>query len=93
MNEEDKQLKVTRTTRGLRDALFDEIDALTFGKSNAQVAGAKSKLATQIISATRLDLEYHRFVTEMKGAATKSVDLTPIALGTTEEKQDAAPRA
>lgn len=76
------EVRVTRTTKGLRDALFDEIDRLTIGKSNPQVACAKSKLATQIIAATKLDLDYHRFITEMRGIQAPSVKLTPIELGT-----------
>lgn len=79
------EIRVTRTTKGLRDALFDEIDRLTVGRSNPQVACAKSKLATQIIAATKLDLDYHRFVSEMRGVQAPSVKLTPIELGTESE--------
>ncbi len=60
-------VKIERNTNGLRQALFDEIDALVAGTSNAQIAVAKSKLAAQIVAAVRLDLEYSRFVKTTKG--------------------------
>lgn len=75
-------VKIARTTRGLRDALFDEMDALSSGKSNPHVASAKAKLAVQIINTTRLEIEYHKFITEQPPANKMvAVDLKPIALG------------
>jgi hypothetical protein len=52
---------VTRTSEGLRDALFEELDMLRKGDSTPQRAGAVSKLATTVIDAARLDIEFVRF--------------------------------
>lgn len=73
--------KIKRTTGGLRDALFDEMDALTAGKSNAQKASAKAKLAVQIINTTKLEMEYQKYVNEIPKDRLEKVDLAPIALG------------
>lgn len=52
-NEAPVLLPVIRSSLGLRNALFDELDALREGKSNPQRAIAVSKLAAQIIGAAR----------------------------------------
>lgn len=54
-------VNVTRTSEGLRDALFEELDMLRKGDSNPQRASAVSKLASQVIDAARLDLDFIRF--------------------------------
>lgn len=60
-------VKTVRTTRGLRDMLFDEIDLLRNGQSNAQKASAVAKLTTNVINSVRLDLDYQRFVNNNTG--------------------------
>lgn len=70
-----------RTTKGLRDALFDELDSLSSGKSTPHIASAKAKLAVQIINTTRLEIEFHKFIQECPENANRIVDLKPIALG------------
>lgn len=50
-------LKVKRTSLGLRDALFDEIDALRTGESNPARAMSIAKLAVQIINSAALEIE------------------------------------
>ena len=55
-------MKVVRTSLGLRNALFDELDALRDGKSNPQRASAMSKLAVQIINSVRMDIEFQKHV-------------------------------
>jgi len=49
---------IIRTSEGLRDALFDELDLLRQDKSNSHRAMAVAKLATQIINSVRLEIEY-----------------------------------
>ncbi len=55
---------VVRTSVGLRDALFDEIQAFKEGKGDPQRAMAISKLAAQILASAKLDHE----VAKYKGA-------------------------
>jgi hypothetical protein len=47
-----------RSTTGLRDALFDEIDRIRAGTGNLLEAGAIARLAQQIVAVTRIEMEY-----------------------------------
>jgi hypothetical protein len=47
-----------RSTTGLRDALFDEIDRIRSGTGNLLEAGAIARLAQQIVNVTRVEMEY-----------------------------------
>lgn len=55
---------VTRTSAGLRDAIFDEMDAIRNGSSNATRANAVSKLAGSIVETVRMELEVQRYVNQ-----------------------------
>lgn len=55
---ETVQKAVTRTSAGLRDALFDEWDALNNGISSPQMAHAKAHLARQVIASVRAEIEF-----------------------------------
>lgn len=57
---------VSRTSAGLRDALFDEIDAIRNGSSNPTRANAVAKLATGIADTVRMEIEVAK---HMRGAA------------------------
>ena len=59
-------MKVKRNSGGLADAMFDELDALNNGSSTPQQARAKSAIANSIISLTRLEMEYARFITDQR---------------------------
>ena len=79
MNKRDKSTKefvadVSRTSEGLRSALFDELDCLRNGKSTPGKAGATANIAGRIISVVRLEMDYHR----MSG---KKGSIAPLALG------------
>ena len=52
--------KVSRTSAGLRDAIFDEIDAIRDGSSNPTRANAVAKLASGIVETVRMELEVER---------------------------------
>lgn len=53
-----------RTSNGLRDSLFQEIDLLRRGKSNPSKARAVAALASQILQSVKLEIEMHRYVTQ-----------------------------
>jgi hypothetical protein len=57
-----KKHNIPRTSSGLRDALFDELDALRAGESNPQRAQAVSKLACQVINSVKMEIEFHSHV-------------------------------
>lgn len=72
---------VARTSLGLRDALFDEIDALRAGNSNPQRASAIAKLAVQIIGTVHMDIEYQKHIASTPNSLSQSVALPAIELG------------
>ena len=57
-----KPHSITRSGQGLRDALFAEIEELRSGEGNPQRAQAVAKLAQQVISMTRLEIEFQTAV-------------------------------
>lgn len=75
-----KPKKVERTSQGLRDALFDELDALRAGESNPQRASALSKLAVQIINSATMEIEFQKYVHSSPGKGIKLLG-SPVALG------------
>ena len=54
--------KVARNTTGLKEALFEELDLLRSGESTPQKARAVSSLIGGVISTTRIEMDYARFV-------------------------------
>lgn len=65
-----------RTTAGLRDVLFEEIDALRSKDGDPTRARAVANLSQQIINTAKVELEFHRTLASLseKGA--------PVSLGT-----------
>ena len=68
---------VIRTSAGLRDAIFDEIDAIRDGSSNPTRANAVAKLATGIVETVRMEMEVQR---HLNGTA-KTIDEATKGLG------------
>ena len=56
--------RTVRTSVGLIDVLFEEIDNLVDGKTTPQASNAKVALAKAIISAKRLEIESARFIAD-----------------------------
>lgn len=50
--------KIERNAKGLRDAIFDEIDALRAGEVTSAHARAIANLVRQCIDAARLELQH-----------------------------------
>lgn len=65
---------VPKTTEGLRDALFDELNALRAGKSNPQQARAVAQMADKIIDSIRVQIQYGRLLHE-SGKPAKQIHL------------------
>ena len=85
-NVEPTSTPIQRTSAGLRDAIFDEIDSVRNGTSNPTRANAIAKLATGIVETVRMEIEVQRHLrnTSVKPAKDQA-DLTglgaPLALG------------
>lgn len=62
--DEPKHEAIIRDSAGLRDALFDEIDAIRSGKGNPTRANAVAKIAAVIVDSVRADIEVKRFLME-----------------------------
>ena len=73
---------VVRTSAGLRDALFDELDRLRNGDTNATNANAVARLADQVVNTVNMELEVHRHLSKLPdGAAVSKAMPQPLALG------------
>lgn len=77
---------VQRTSAGLRDAIFDEIDAVRNGISNPTRANAIAKLATGIVETVRMEIEVQRHAqTALSRPQREAQDATglgvPLSLG------------
>lgn len=56
--EDVKETPMKRSAQGLRDVLFDEIEALRRNDSTPERAGAIGKLAAHIVAVTRLEMDH-----------------------------------
>lgn len=53
-----------RTSAGLRDVIFDEIDAIRNGQSNPTRANAVAKLATGIVETVRMEIDVQKHLSK-----------------------------
>ncbi len=63
--------KMDRTSAGLRNVVFDEIDALRSGDSNAARARSVSMLCNTALKSVEVEVEFHKYVSDvskMEGA-------------------------
>lgn len=74
---------VARTSAGLRDALFDELDALRAGRTNPAQANATAKLSSSIIETVKMELDVQRHIGKYAGQENKKLaELnSPVQLG------------
>lgn len=77
---------IVRTSAGLRDAIFDEIDSIRNGSSNPTRANAVAKLAAGVVETVRMELEVQRHLRSHKPGDAKSESSAlgvPLSLGST----------
>jgi len=75
---------VIRDSAGLRDALFDEIDALRQGNSNPTRANAVAKLAATVVDSVRMEVEVRKAAEAMASESVAIEKLPqPLKLGNT----------
>ncbi len=55
-------MEIPKTAEGLRDALFDEINALRAGQSSPQKSRAISQLASHVIDSIRVQIQQGRLL-------------------------------
>lgn len=73
--------KTVRTSAGLRDALFDELDNLKNGVSNPAKANAIAKLSDQVIATVKMELDVQKHIAKYKPAGLAPQLGAPVALG------------
>ena len=79
-----------RTSAGLRDILFDEIDALRKPKGNPHRALAVSALARQIIGTVEAELKFQTATAMLQKAGPNGMELGAMRLGSSSAEQPAA---
>lgn len=74
---------VVRTSAGLRDALFDELDALKSGETNPAKANATAKLAGGIIDTVKMEMDVQKHVAKFSTKGTEKIAaiVAPVQLG------------
>ena len=78
----------TRTTQGLRDVLFDEIDELRSGKGDAAKSMAVANLAKQIVNTAKVELDFMRVLKMKDGDAQPQIGgLTLGSAGSVEDQR------
>lgn len=70
-----KKNGLTRTSQGLRDILFDEIEELRTGNGDPQKSMAVANLAKQIVNTAKIELDFHRQM------AQHAAEGTPVKMG------------
>jgi hypothetical protein len=85
-------VKAARTSQGLRDVLFDEIDELRGPNADPSKSLAVASVAKQIINTAKAELEFHRVMAE-RAEAGNPVELGTMQLGSTDAAQSAATAA
>jgi len=76
----EKPRAYSRTTHGLRDILFDEIERMRGDDADPTRASAVANLSRQIIATAKVEIEFHRAIADLaeKGS---NVSLGTLALG------------
>lgn len=70
-----------RTTHGLRDILFDEIERMQGKDADPTRAMAVSNLSKQILSTAKVELDFHRTMANLNTSGAGPVSLGTLALG------------
>ena len=73
--------QVTRTSKGLQETLFDEIDSLRDGTTTPQSARTIASLASGIIQTAKLEMDYGRFIADQRSGREEITEPKTIQLG------------
>jgi len=73
--------RVKRDSKGLTDALFDELELLRAGDSAPQKATAVARLASTICKVVHLEMEFARFIAPESLNDQAALKALPMGLG------------
>jgi len=65
-----KPKPVVRDTAGMRDSLFDALDAIRAHEISAQEAQAMGKLAAQIMNSVTVEIEFYKHIIKPNSGST-----------------------
>lgn len=74
-------MTIERTSKGLSDTLFNELEKLKSGESTPQQSRSVAALANTICAVSRLEMDYARFVSSER-SETVSIGLGSLPMGT-----------
>ena len=70
--------EIARTSRGLAQAMFEELELLRAGESTPQQARAKASIANTICTISRLEMDFARFVTSARAEDKHDMKALPM---------------
>lgn len=73
-----KPKAIDRTSKGLSDALFEELDALRDGQVTPQHAQSFASLAKTICGLSKLEMNYARFVSDARADSKEVMRSLPM---------------
>ena len=75
-------MTIERTTKGLAEALFDELERLESGEVTPQHARSFASIASQVCSVSKLEMDFARFVSDDRATTSNKVGsaLKPLRL-------------
>lgn len=76
---------IPRTSAGLRDALFEEMDALRNGTTNSTKANATAKIAMAIVGTVEMELAVHKVMSKIPQDQPKIGSLPTLSLTSASE--------
>lgn len=76
-------LKTIRTSEGLRDMLFDELDNLRSGNTSPQHSREICRVSNVIINSLMAEIQFHKVV--VNGQERETAPTTVLRLGQSEE--------
>ena len=71
--------QVEKTSRGLAQAMFEELEMLRSGESTPQQARAKASIANTICTISRLEMDFARFVSANRSETDERMKALPMA--------------
>lgn len=84
MSDKNEVSNVVRSSKGLQDVLFDEMDSVRNGSTTPQSARAVVAIANGIISSARLEMDHARFISSQRAEPGDGfvASAQPVLLGT-----------
>lgn len=70
--------EVAKTSRGLAQAMFEELEMLRSGESTPQQARAKASIANTICTISRLEMDFARFVSASRAEESDAMKALPM---------------